>query len=95
MRGKATLRVSTHETFENGALSYTCVLAESHLSIHTFPESDSCEFDAYTCGETCDPEAMLDEVVSKMRPKEITLMKISRRNDEGFEIVKYDRCIKL
>ena len=32
------------------------LLAESHISIHTWPECEFAAVDAFTCGETTDPE---------------------------------------
>lgn len=49
--------LSTHiEHFEPQGVSVACVLAESHITIHTYPENGSFMADIFTCGEQCDPQ---------------------------------------
>jgi S-adenosylmethionine decarboxylase len=36
--------------FPNGAITAILLLAESHASIHTYPEHRSCFIDFFTCG---------------------------------------------
>lgn len=38
--------------FENGALTCCFLLAESHCTVHTYPENRSLWLDCFTCGET-------------------------------------------
>ena len=49
------LHVHTHRFAPQG-VSGIAVLAESHISAHTWPEIGYGAFDIYTCGD-CDPEA--------------------------------------
>lgn len=44
-------------TFPGGGFTALFVLAESHASIHTYPEHSSCFLDIFTCGLECDPAA--------------------------------------
>jgi S-adenosylmethionine decarboxylase proenzyme len=37
------------------------VLAESHASVHTWPEEGVAEVDVFTCGDTADPKLAFDE----------------------------------
>ncbi len=48
------LHVHLHEFSTNGGISGVAVLAESHISIHTWPELDYAAFDVFMCG-ACDP----------------------------------------
>lgn len=43
-----------HQFGEGGGVSGVVVLAESHISIHTWPEKDFAAIDVFMCG-TCDP----------------------------------------
>lgn len=43
-----------HQFTPQGA-SGAVILAESHLSIHTWPEYQYAAMDFFTCGDTCDP----------------------------------------
>jgi len=36
------------------------LLAESHLSIHTWPEKGVAKCDIFTCGEKCDPHKAVE-----------------------------------
>lgn len=38
------------------------LLAESHVSVHTYPEHSALFFDAFTCGEVCDPSIIFNEL---------------------------------
>ena len=49
----ATLLRSLEHTFPNGGFTMLLLLAESHASIHTYPEYDSCFVDLFTCGNSC------------------------------------------
>ena len=53
------LHVHVHQFSENGGISGVLVLAESHVSIHTWPERGFAAIDVFMCGD-CDPEAALE-----------------------------------
>lgn len=48
------LHIHLHEFTANGGISGVAVLAESHISVHTWPEIGYAAFDVFMCG-TCDP----------------------------------------
>ena len=60
LRAAATIAGATilhghfHHFTPNGGVSGVLVLAESHISIHTWPERDFAAIDVFMCGE-CDP----------------------------------------
>jgi len=49
------LHVHVHEFGGEGGVSGVAVLAESHISVHTWPELDYAAFDVFMCGN-CRPE---------------------------------------
>jgi len=51
----ATMLESSFHRFEPQGVSGTVILAESHLSIHTWPEKEYAAMDFYTCGDHTDP----------------------------------------
>lgn len=57
-----------HHRFEPHGVSAICILAESHLSIHTWPESGTATIDVYTCGVTADPELACDLIEARLSP---------------------------
>ena len=63
------LHVHVHEFGGEGGISGVAVLAESHISVHTWPELDYAAFDVFMCGQ-CRPEkavAVLEEYFSPAR----------------------------
>lgn len=54
-KARATIMESAFHRFEPQGVSGTVILAESHLSIHTWPEKGYAAMDFYTCGDHTDP----------------------------------------
>ena len=46
--GLTVVGVKSHE-FEGQGITFTILLAESHLSLHSWPENGNVAFDIYTC----------------------------------------------
>lgn len=74
----ATVLSSHHHTFEPHGASAICVLAESHISIHTWPEIGVATLDAYTCGVQADPVLAIDHVVDVLAPAEVDRLVVER-----------------
>ncbi|MEE9309780.1 MAG: adenosylmethionine decarboxylase [Cocleimonas sp.] len=55
MTGSTLLHIHLHHFTPNGGVSGVAVLAESHISIHTWPERDYAALDVFMCGDT-EPE---------------------------------------
>lgn len=53
--GATLISVNTHAFKPHGVTGFA-LLAESHISIHTWPECNFASIDAFTCGETTNPE---------------------------------------
>jgi len=53
----ATLLNTMSHRFEPQGVTAIALLAESHLSIHTWPELGYAAVDLFTCGTCCDPQA--------------------------------------
>jgi S-adenosylmethionine decarboxylase len=52
LMSKATILRIIGEKFEPQGVTLLALLAESHASIHTWPEIGYCAIDLYTCGDT-------------------------------------------
>ncbi len=65
--GATVLHVHVHQFSSNGGVSGVAVLAESHISIHTWPELDFAAFDIFMCGN-CAPERALPVLRRVFRP---------------------------
>jgi S-adenosylmethionine decarboxylase len=56
----------SHVVFPNGAITLVLILAESHLSIHTWPEENLIAIDLFSCG-AIDGQRVIDELVGGLR----------------------------
>lgn len=70
------LRVYPWEPY-NG-VSGIAIVAESHMSIHTWPELRYAAVDIFTCGEQADPEAAVPVLQRLFAPERIEVMQVSR-----------------
>jgi len=55
----------------------TCLLSESHISIHTWPEEGKAAVDVYTCGD-CNPKIGCDIIIQQLYATNHTLSYIER-----------------
>ncbi|WP_154222811.1 adenosylmethionine decarboxylase [Marinicella rhabdoformis] len=49
--GATLLHIHLHHFTPNGGISGVAVLAESHISVHTWPEKNFAAFDVFMCGD--------------------------------------------
>ena len=73
----ATLLDMVHHQFEPCGVTIVCLLAESHASIHTWPEKQCASLDFYTCGD-CSPEKAMNYVIQELEPLEHNLRVFNR-----------------
>lgn len=75
---KATIiDISFHE-FNPFGISGMIVIAESHLSIHTWPEYDYAAVDIFTCGEVINPQDAADFLIEKFESKNPSVIEMKR-----------------
>jgi S-adenosylmethionine decarboxylase len=74
----ATIMESAFHRFEPQGVSGTVILAESHLSIHTWPEKAYAAMDFYTCGDHTDPWAACDFAAATLRAKSVLATELKR-----------------
>lgn len=74
----ATLLVVSDYIFPNGGYTALFLLAESHASIHTYPEHKSCFIDVFTCGTNCDPTRLDAHMQSYLKPDRARAQTLSR-----------------
>ena len=70
--GATILHGHFHHFSPNGGVSGVLVLAESHISIHTWPERDFAAIDIFMCG-ACDPYLSLPILKAAFRPTSVHL----------------------
>ena len=70
--GATILHSHFHHFSPNGGVSGVVVLAESHISIHTWPERDFAAIDIFMCG-ACNPYDSIPVLKAAFRPESIQL----------------------
>jgi S-adenosylmethionine decarboxylase len=68
---------SSYVIFPNGAITLVLILAESHLSIHTWPEEDLIAIDLFCCG-AMDATRTIGTLVSLLNLKGVSVSEIPR-----------------
>lgn len=77
-RAGATVLAHASHKFEPHGISAMVIIAESHLSIHTWPEYKYAAVDIFTCGEDVDPFRALDHLKEVLSPGRVSVMEINR-----------------
>ncbi|HYF63993.1 MAG TPA: adenosylmethionine decarboxylase [Herpetosiphonaceae bacterium] len=68
--GATVLQIAIHHFAPHGVTAMA-LLAESHASLHTYPERGVAFWDCFTCGATCHPEQSLGVLQALLRPAHI------------------------
>ncbi len=71
--------------FDNGGYTLLLLLAESHLSIHTYPEHRYIALDVFTCGSG-QPEAAYRHLLSVLRPETASMVVLQRGQAGGIHL---------
>jgi S-adenosylmethionine decarboxylase len=65
--GASLLKIFLHEFPSSGGITGVALLAESHMSIHTWPEKGYAAIDIFMCGHA-DPWRALDVLILQLKP---------------------------
>jgi S-adenosylmethionine decarboxylase len=68
---------NSHVVFPNGAITLVLILAESHLSIHTWPEESLIAIDLFSCG-AIDGQRVLTELTAALHLDNVSTTLIDR-----------------
>ena len=73
----ATLLEEVKYEFTPQGITAVCLLSESHISIHTWPEKRYAAVDIFTCGDHTMPEKACEHLVAMLRCEysKITVLK--------------------
>jgi S-adenosylmethionine decarboxylase len=102
---KATIVEISFHKFSPFGISGVVVIAESHISIHTWPEYGYAAVDIFTCGEVLKPEVAAAYLIEKFHCKDPSIVELKRgllfRGDAKLphkpvkEVVEYGRTKEL
>ncbi len=70
--GATLLHLHLHHFTPNGGISGVAVLAESHISIHSWPECGYAALDVFMCGKAA-PERTIDVLRRAFRPTRLVI----------------------
>ena len=75
---RATIMEVAFHRFQPQGVSGVVVLAESHISIHTWPETGYAAMDFYTCGDHTDPWLACEFAASALNAKTMQTTEVKR-----------------
>jgi S-adenosylmethionine decarboxylase len=80
--GNMEVKSSYFFKFSPTGVSGVVIVAESHISIHTWPEKGYAALDVYTCGTKAEPEKAVDYILEKLKAKYAHVSEIKRGIEE-------------
>jgi S-adenosylmethionine decarboxylase len=96
---RATIMESAFHRFEPEGVSGTVILAESHISIHTWPEKGYAAMDFYTCGDHTDPWLACDHAARALQATSVLTTELKRgieKSDGEFtHVVRRNRDVRV
>jgi S-adenosylmethionine decarboxylase len=75
--GNGHVLETSHVVFPNGAVTLVLILAESHLSIHTWPEENLIAIDLFSCG-AIDGQRVLNELTRALHLDNVNVTEVER-----------------
>ena len=74
----ATIVTQTFHHFSPHGVSGAVIIAESHLSIHTWPEYGYAAVDLFTCGDTVSSETAFNHLRDSLESGQVSTMEMHR-----------------
>jgi S-adenosylmethionine decarboxylase len=78
----ATVLGELSHKFAPQGVTAIALLAESHVSIHTWPELGTAAIDVFTCGINMSAEKCIQYIVSALKPARVVSKTIKRTNED-------------
>ena len=75
--GAILLHIHLHQFSSGGGVTGVALLAESHISIHTWPERNYAAFDVFMCGNA-QPEKAVEHLKKIFNPEKVEIQEILR-----------------
>lgn len=79
--GANLLHLHVHQFSSSGGISGVAVLAESHISVHTWPERNYAAFDVFMCGDA-KPLKAVDVLSKAFNPQQLKVNEILRGHQD-------------
>ncbi len=78
VRAGATVITDVFHKFSPQGVTGVVVIAESHASVHTWPESGFAAFDIFTCGVNMNADIAIQHLVQALNPEKHLVREIPR-----------------
>jgi S-adenosylmethionine decarboxylase len=75
--GATVLEMRLHSFGHGQGITGVAILAESHISIHTWPETGFIALDVFMCGQ-CDARQSVEVLKAHFKPERMDIQEISR-----------------
>jgi len=75
--GATLLKIDLHKFNPQGGISGVAIIAESHISIHSWPEYKYAAIDIFVCGDV-DPYRAVPVLKKQFKPAKVQIMEIKR-----------------
>jgi S-adenosylmethionine decarboxylase len=82
----ATVMGELFHQFQPVGVSGVLLIAESHISVHTWPEDCFASVDIFTCGEEMDPEKAIEVLTRGFRAERVDVTVHERGRMSGAEL---------
>jgi len=74
----ATVIKDSFYQFSPQGISGVVIIAESHISIHTWPENSYAAVDVFTCGEVIQPVKAVKPLAERLKAKSTSYIELKR-----------------
>ena len=74
----ATVIKDSFYQFTPQGISGVVIIAESHVSIHTWPEFSFAAIDVFTCGDVIEPKDAVKPMADRLKAKSVTYIELKR-----------------
>jgi S-adenosylmethionine decarboxylase len=82
--GVRLIRLQLHHFGPRRGVTGVALLAESHISIHTWPERRYAAIDIFMCGRSSDPQKALDALRDSLQPGTVRVRRFERGMNQVF-----------
>ena len=86
IESKATILSDKFHKFEPVGVTGFVTLAESHISVHTWPEYEFATVDILSCGNSMDPEIATEYIIGKFGCGKASIKKHKRGAVKNFKV---------
>jgi S-adenosylmethionine decarboxylase len=82
IKSGATICTIQAKKFCPSGVTILIMLAESHVSVHTYPDAQALFFDAFICGRRCKPYCIVETLLVELNPRSHQFQHIVRGNSQ-------------